>query len=107
MAVRSARPSFREGGEVDEAHGRVLTVAAFVMLLLIVSAIPAFAEANPNASSLGTGGSTETANFGAGARADISHEVINVFAPEAGTTPRGVYRDSAHEHGGSVEACFG
>lgn len=71
---------------------------SILVLVLTVSATPAFAGANPNASCLGIGGSTETALEGPGGRADIAHEVIDVAAPEAGTTPGGVYRTFAREH---------
>ena len=85
----------------------LLTVAAFMALMLMVGAVPAFAAASPQASCTGIGSSTETSVEGPGGRADISHEVKDVFAPEAGTTPGGVYRVWSQEHLGSVDACFG
>ena len=66
---------------------------------------PAFA-ADPNASCLGTGGSTETALFGPGARAYISEFIIELAA-EKGTTPGAEYAVFARQHLGSVDACFG
>ena len=85
----------------------LLTVAALMALMLMVSAMPAFAVASPQASCNGIGGSTETLFGVPGARAEIAHEVKYVFAVEAGTTPRGIYSASAKLHLGSVEACFG
>jgi hypothetical protein len=74
----------------------MLTVAALMALMLVVSAMPAFAVANPNASCNGLGGSTETALGGPGARAEIAHEFTGADISF-----------SAHQHSGSVEACFG
>ena len=65
----------------------LLTVAALMALMLMVSAMPAFAVASPQASCNGIGGSTETLFGGPGARAEIAHEVKHVFAVDAGTTP--------------------
>jgi hypothetical protein len=79
-----------------------LLVGSVLALVLTAGATPAFAEANPNASCLGIGGSTETALSGPGGRADIAHEVIDEFAP-----PGDQYAIWAQEHLGSGEACFG
>jgi hypothetical protein len=80
----------------------LLTVALVMALMLVVSAMPAFAAASSQASCLGIGGSTETALEGPGGRADISHEVI----AEEGT-PGSTFSFFAQEHLGSGEACFG
>jgi hypothetical protein len=79
-----------------------LLVGSLLALVLTAGATPAFAEANPNASCLGLGGSTETALSGPGGRTEISHEVIGDVAP-----PGSLYSFWAEEHLGSTEACFG
>jgi hypothetical protein len=79
-----------------------LLVGSALALVLTAGATPAFADANPTASCLGIGGSGDKA-----LRAEDAHETIDVFAPDAGTTPGGVYRVWAQEHLGSGEACFG
>jgi hypothetical protein len=79
-----------------------LLVGSLLTLVLTAGATPAFAEANPNASCLGTGGSTETTFSGPGGRAELAHEVIDDFAP-----PGSMYRIWAQEHLGSPQACFG
>jgi hypothetical protein len=86
---------------------RILASLVTILSALVFSAgaTPAFA-ADPNASCLGIGGSTETALGGPGARADIAHEVIDLAA-EDGTTPGAQYVVFAHEHLGSVNSCFG
>lgn len=85
---------------------KLLLAAATLAVSLVLGASPASGMANPNASCLGIGGSTETALFGAGARADIAHEV-NQIAQDTGSTPGETYAFFAHEHLGSVGACFG
>jgi hypothetical protein len=85
----------------------VFTVSVVAVVMLVTGALPALAAANAEASCIGIGGSTETAIEGPGARADIAHEVIEVFAPEVGTTPGGVYSVSAQQHLGTIDACFG
>ena len=77
-------------------------VGGLLALVLTPGTTPAFAEANPNASCLGIGGSTETVFSGPGGRADIAHEVIDESAP-----PGGLYTTWAQEHLGTGEACFG
>jgi hypothetical protein len=86
---------------------RILAAVVTILCALVLSAgpAPAFA-ADPNASCLGIGGSTETALGGPGARADISEFIIDLAA-ENGTTPGAEYGVFAHEHLGSVDACFG
>ena len=84
----------------------LLTVAALMALMLMVSALPAFAAASPQASCNGIGGSTETAQGGPGARAEISH-FFKEEAEAQGTTPGAFYSASAKQHLGSPEACFG
>ena len=84
----------------------LLTVAALMALMLMVSALPAFAAASPQASCNGIGGSTETAQGGPGARADIS-AFIRSEAAAQGTTPGDIYSDFAQQHSGTVEGCFG
>jgi hypothetical protein len=79
----------------------MLAVAAVMALMLVVSAMPAFAVASSQASCLGIGGSTETALEGPGGRTDISHEII------AEGTPGSTFSFFAQEHLGSGEACFG
>lgn len=86
---------------------RILASVVTILSALVLSSgpTPAFA-ADPNASCLGIGGSTETALEGPGARAEIAQEVIGLAA-ENGTTPGAEYGVFAHEHLGSGDACFG
>jgi len=87
---------------------RVLALVALgAVVTLMLMAAPAFAEANPHASCNGLGGSTESRLYGPGARADVSHEVITVFAVEQGTTPGNIFSAFAQEHAGSALTCFG
>jgi len=81
-------------------------VGPILALMFTVGATPAFGASNPRASCLGIGGSTETQLFGPGARADISHEIIQ-DARDTGTTPGATYSVFAQEHLGSIDACFG
>jgi hypothetical protein len=83
---------------------RILTllVGSILTVVLTAGATPAFASANPNASCLGIGGSTETALSGPGGRAEIAHDVIDEFAP-----PGGMYATWAQEHLGTPDGCFG
>ena len=82
------------------------TVTLVVAAMMVAMAMPAFAAASPRASCNGIGGSTETAQGGPGARADIS-AFIRSEAEAQGTTPGALYSDSAQQHSGSVESCFG
>ena len=74
----------------------LLTVAALMALMLMVSALPAFAVASSQASCNGIGGSTEAVFGGPGARADIAHEFGGAD-----------FSFWAKQHLGSVDACFG
>ncbi len=84
----------------------LFVVGAILALMLTVGATPALGIANPQASCLGIGGSTETALGGPGARAEISHEFIQE-ARDGGTTPGASFSSFAVQHLGSVDACFG
>jgi hypothetical protein len=84
---------------------RVITAFVLALSLLVLGATAAFGAASPQASCNGIGSSTETLFFGAGARADISFELIQL-AKDQGTTPGAIYAFFA-AHLGSVEACFG
>ena len=84
----------------------LLTVATLMALMLVVSAMPAFAVASPQASCNGIGGLTENALGGPGARAEISH-FFKEEAEQQGTTPGAFFSSSAKQHLGSPEACFG
>ena len=84
----------------------LVTVALVMAALMLASAMPAFAVANPRASCNGIGGSTENAQGGPGARAEISH-FFKEEAEAQGTTPGAFYSASAKQHLGSPEACFG
>ena len=84
----------------------LLTVAAVMALVLLVSVMPAFAVASSQASCAGIGNSTETALEGPGAVAERRHEV-KAEADEPGTTLGDELSFFAHEHLGSVHGCFG
>jgi hypothetical protein len=84
----------------------VFLIGSLLALVLVVSAVPAFGQANPQSSCLGIGGSTETALGGPGERADISHEFIQ-DAQDAGSTAGASFSVFAQEHLGSIDACFG
>ena len=82
------------------------TVTLVMAAMMVAMAMPAFAAASPQASCNGIGGSTETAQGGPGARAEISH-FFKEEAEAQGTTPGAFYSASAKQHLGSPEACFG
>ena len=84
----------------------LLTVAAVMALVLLVSVMPAFAVASSQASCAGIGNSTETALEGPGAVAERRHEV-KAEANEPVTTLGDELSFFAHEHLGSVPGCFG
>jgi hypothetical protein len=79
----------------------LLTAAAMLVVVQILSAIPAFADANPTASCLGIGGSGDKA-----LRAEDAAFVIEDAAAK-GISPGAEYRVFAQEHLGSIDACFG
>jgi hypothetical protein len=79
-----------------------LTVTvAFAMVLALAPNV--LGAANPGASCIGFG-SSQAATSAPGARAEISHLVIDVEAPALGLTPGGVYSFFAKLH--LAEACF-
>ena len=82
------------------------TVTLVVAAMMVAMAMPAFAAASPQASCLGIGGSTETALYGPGGRADIAH-FFKGEAEEQGTTPGAIYNRFAKQHLRSGDACFG
>jgi hypothetical protein len=82
------------------------TVTLVVAAMMVAMAMPAFAAANPRASCNGIGGSTENAEGGPGARAEISH-YFKELAEQQGTTPGAFFSSGAKQHLGSIDACFG
>ena len=79
----------------------LLTVAALLALMLMVSAMPAFAAANSHASCQGLAASTDTFLGGPGARADVVHDVISEEGP-----PGLLFSEFSQFHAGSREACL-
>ncbi len=82
----------------------MLTVAASMALMLVVSAMPAFAVdvANPHASCQGLAASTQTLLGGPTARADVVH---NVISSEEGP-PGATFSGFSQFHEGSSEVCL-
>lgn len=87
---------------MNQAKRFLLTVTvAFAMLLAVAPTV--LGAANLKASCIGFG-SSSIATTAPGARAEISHLVIDVEAPALGETPGGLYSLFAKQHLG--EACF-
>jgi hypothetical protein len=80
----------------------LLTVAALMALMPMVSVMPAFAVANSQASCQGLAASTDTLLGGPTARADVAHDVIGEERP-----PGALFSEFSQFHEGSTEACFG
>ena len=81
----------------------LLTVAALMALMLIVTAMPAFAAPSSNASCVGLGSSSVGH---AQTRDEAAHD-IKQQAEEEGTTPGAIASSVAKQHLGSEFACFG
>ena len=81
----------------------LLTVAALLALMLMVSAMPAFAVdvANAEASCQGLAASTDTLLRGPTARADV---VLDVVSEEGAPGP--LFSEFSQFHAGSREACL-
>lgn len=80
-------------------------LAALLAVAVGAGASSAASAANPNASCVGIGSSSLAGE--PGARAAVQAQV-DAFAAEIGARNRGaVYSSNAHQHLGSVEACFG
>ncbi len=80
----------------------LFTVAAFMALMLVVGAVPAFAVASSQASCQGiAAASTDTLLGGPGARADTVHEVIGEEEP-----PGALFSDFSKFHSGTREECL-
>ncbi len=82
---------------------RLVAMVVMGAMLVVMSALPAFAAPNSAASCIGFG-SAGTAHFQT--RDDASHD-IKQQAAEEGTTPGAIFSSIAKEHLGSEFACFG
>ncbi len=81
----------------------MLLMGVMLVMVLALSALPAFAAPNSAASCVGFG-SSGTAHFQT--RDEASHDIKEQAAEEE-TTPGAVLSSFAKEHLGSESACFG
>ena len=80
------------------------SVALVTVAVMAAMAMPAFGAASSQASCDGIGGSTQTALFGPGARAAVSHDAKQ-GGEEEGTNPGFFFSADAKNHGGDREGC--
>jgi hypothetical protein len=83
---------------------RLVRTTMLAAALVLATAAPSGAAANPNAGCMGIG-SSGNAGFPRD-RAVISHE-IKAFADASGVTPGSIISSLAAAHAGSITGCFG